>query len=145
MTPPPPSRAFLAAQIRWVRGRGIPAQEAEDLVFDAYHKACEGFDPKRGAFEAYMQSVVRSMAAYWWRRHGHQLMLEDMVSLLEAEPEVIVIGTGVYGRMLPAPGLEQALSERGIELVMVPTGEAISRFNDLHASRRTGGGFHLTC
>ena len=85
------------------------------------------------------------VADNWWRRHGHQLMLEDIASLLKAEPDVIVIGTGIYGRMLPAPGLEQALSEQDIELVMAPTGEAISRFNDLHASRRTGGGFHLTC
>lgn len=82
MTPPPPSRAFLAAQIRWVRGRGIPVQEAEDLVFEAYHKAVKGFDPRRGAFEAYMQSVVRSMAAYWWRRHGRTQRAHDRLRLL---------------------------------------------------------------
>ena len=40
------------------------------MVFAAYHKAVEGFDPERGSFEAYMQTVVRSSCAYWWRRQG---------------------------------------------------------------------------
>lgn len=87
MTAPVPTRAYLAAQIRWVRGRGIPGQEAEDLVFDAYHKACEGFDPRRGAFEAYMQSVVRSMAAYWWRRQGRTQRAHGHLRLLESDAD----------------------------------------------------------
>lgn len=81
----------------------------------------------------------------WWRRHGHRLTLMDIEKLIAAEPDVIVVGTGVYGRMLPAPGLEKALQDRGIELILVATGEAISHFNRLQASRKTGAGFHLTC
>ena len=81
----------------------------------------------------------------WWRRHGHRLSLEDIENLILAKPDVIVIGTGVYGRMLPAPGLEKTLSDRGIELVLAPTGEAVSHFNRLQSSRKTGAGFHLTC
>ena len=87
MSPEPPSRTFLAAQIRWVRGRGIPAQDAEDLVFDAYHKAVEGFDPRRGAFEAYMQSVVRSKAAYWWRRQGRTRRAHAHLRLVETDAD----------------------------------------------------------
>jgi len=85
------------------------------------------------------------VADNWWRRHGHQLMFEDIEALLAAEPDTIVIGTGIYGRMLPAPGLEEALSKKGIELIMMPTGEAIACFNKQQASHRTAAGFHLTC
>lgn len=81
----------------------------------------------------------------WWRRHGHQLALEDIEALIAAEPEIIVIGTGVYGRMLPEPGLEQVMADRGIELVLAPTSDAVSFFNRLPSSRRKGAGFHLTC
>lgn len=81
----------------------------------------------------------------WWRKHGHRLSLADIEDLIAAAPEMIVIGSGVYGRMLPETGLEEALRERGIELVMDATGDAISRFNDLQSTRRIGGGFHLTC
>ncbi len=81
----------------------------------------------------------------WWRRQGHRLALEDLEALLAAEPDVIVIGAGVYGRVQPEPGLEKALQQRGVELVMDPTGEAIAHFNELTPRRRTAAGFHLTC
>ena len=81
----------------------------------------------------------------WWRKHGHRLSLADIEDLIAAEPELIVIGTGVYGRMLPEDGLEKTLREKGIELVMDPTGKAVTRFNHLQSTRRIGGGFHLTC
>lgn len=85
------------------------------------------------------------VTASWWRRHGHRLALEDMEALLASDPAVIVIGTGVYGRMLPEPGLEKNLTDRGIELVLAPTDEAVSHFNRLRSSRKIGAGFHLTC
>lgn len=81
----------------------------------------------------------------WWRKHGHRLSLADIEDLIAAEPELIVIGSGVYGRMLPETGLEEALHVRGIALMMDATGNAITRFNDLQATHRVGGGFHLTC
>ena len=85
------------------------------------------------------------IADNWWRRHGHRLSFEDIESLVSADPEVIVIGTGVYGRMLPEAGLEKTLTERGIELVLGATAEAVSHFNRLQSSRKVGAGFHLTC
>ncbi len=85
------------------------------------------------------------VADNWWRKHGHRLSLADIEDLIAAEPELIVIGSGVYGRMLPETGLEEALRARGIMLVMDATGNAITRFNDLQPTRRIGGGFHLTC
>ncbi len=51
-------------------GRGLPGQVAEDVVFASWEKAAASFDPRRGAFEAYMQKVVRNECAYWWRRKG---------------------------------------------------------------------------
>lgn len=81
----------------------------------------------------------------WWRRHGHRLTFADIEKLIAAKPDVIVVGTGVYGRMLPEPGLEETLRKQGIELVLCATGEATGHFNRLRSSCKTGAGFHLTC
>jgi hypothetical protein len=48
-------------------GRGLPAQAAEDAVFESWEAAVDRFDPSRGPFDAYLMSVLRNRCAYWWR------------------------------------------------------------------------------
>ena len=81
----------------------------------------------------------------WWRKHGHRLTLHDLEDLLADQPEVIVVGTGVYGRMLPESGLEDTIRGMGIELFIAPNDEAVRHFNLQLASRQAAGCFHLTC
>jgi len=81
----------------------------------------------------------------WWRRQGHRLVLGDLIDLLASQPEIIVAGTGIYGRMRPDPTLFQALANRNIELVTLPSEEAAAHFNRIVANQKTAGGFHLTC
>lgn len=85
------------------------------------------------------------VAEDWWRRQGHGLVMEDIDDLVAAAPEVIVIGTGVHGRLRPDPALAGQLSERGIELTAAPNAEAVATFNRLSGRRRLAAGFHLTC
>ncbi|MEZ4317167.1 MAG: sigma factor [Myxococcota bacterium] len=80
-----PSHDFLAAQVRWAMGRGLPAQVAEDVVFEAWEKASATFDPRRGAFEAYMQRVVRNGCHYWWRTQGRAQRAEAHLKLVPSE------------------------------------------------------------
>lgn len=35
----------------------------------------------------------------WWRKEGHLLQPEDITGVLDAEPEVLIIGTGYSGCM----------------------------------------------
>lgn len=65
-----PTRQLLTRQVRYALSRGIPPQDAEDLVFDAWEKASEQHDPARGPFEPFFSTIVRTSAAYWWRRHS---------------------------------------------------------------------------
>ncbi len=37
--------------------------------------------------------------ADWWRAEGQRLQLPDVAEALEALPQVLVVGTGAYGRM----------------------------------------------
>ena len=81
----------------------------------------------------------------WWRKHGHRLSMRDLDTLLANEPEIIVVGAGIHGRMLPETGLQETIMDLGVELIIAPNDQAVPHFNRLVASRRTAGGFHLTC
>ena len=64
---PTPSTAFLQALVLKGMARGIPVQEAEDLIMDAWVRAAEAFDPDRGSFESLLLRVVSNAFSYWWR------------------------------------------------------------------------------
>jgi hypothetical protein len=81
----------------------------------------------------------------WWREKGHQLTMDDLQELIHALPEIIVVGTGMSGRVIPVKNLEADLAKLLIEFIAVPNEEAIKVFNQLAPEKRIGGGFHLTC
>gem|GEM_PF-342012 len=82
----------------------------------------------------------------WWRREGHAVDVDDVQDVLEAAPEILVIGMGQAGRMEVSPDLRAILAQRGIELVAEPTEAAVATFNALFkAGKRVAGAFHLTC
>lgn len=82
----------------------------------------------------------------WWRLEGHRLQLADLEKLLQAEPKIIVAGTGASSLMRPAAGLMALLGEQGIELICQPTATACITFNELlQQHRNVAGCFHLTC
>lgn len=86
MARPTPHREVLAAQVRWAMGRGLPAQVAEDLVFEAWEAATAGHDPARGTFEAYLQTIVRNRCAYWWREQARDQRAVAQLRLVAPPP-----------------------------------------------------------
>ena len=83
--------------------------------------------------------------ARWWRRKGHELGPGDLEAVLEAKPEVLVVGTGAYGAMQVPPEVRERLEKEGITLIVLKTGKAWTRFNELSGERKVAGAFHLTC
>ena len=81
----------------------------------------------------------------WWRKEGHTLSVDDVKEIVEAKPEVLVIGTGYSGLMKIHPQTEQYLRSSGIELIAFETGRACKTFNELSKSRRVVAALHLTC
>jgi hypothetical protein len=84
--------------------------------------------------------VVRN----WWRKEGHELVLEDLLEVLEELPERLIVGTGAYGRMKPDPRTLEQLAARGVDVEAMPTAEAVERYNQLD-SARAAAALHLTC
>lgn len=81
----------------------------------------------------------------WWRRSSHRLSIEDIDKLVASGPQVIVVGTGVNGLLIPESGLNKKLAEKGIEIIALPNTKAIDHFNRLSSQKRVGACFHLTC
>lgn len=81
----------------------------------------------------------------WWRREGHRLCLEDLKEVFEAEPEVLVIGTGYSGLMRIPQEVKNYVKSRNIELVIENTSLACQTYNRLCQSRKVIAAFHLTC
>jgi hypothetical protein len=83
--------------------------------------------------------------AGWWRDEGHELHAGDLAPVLDAAPEVLVVGTGANGRMQVKDDARRAAAEAGIELLASPTAEAIDTYNSLRERRRVAAALHLTC
>jgi len=81
----------------------------------------------------------------WWRREGHKVYPEDLREALDAEPELLIIGTGYWGRVQVTPEAEKLLREKGIELLALKTAEAVEAYNEYAPKRRTCALLHLTC
>ena len=80
----------------------------------------------------------------WWRKDGHSLVLDDLADVVAELPERLIVGTGAYGRMRPDPETLERLGERGIEVEVLPTADAVERYGVLDP-RRTAAALHLTC
>jgi hypothetical protein len=81
----------------------------------------------------------------WWRREGHKLRARDLDVILQANPEVLVVGQGAYGRLSVSGKAERVLEEAGIELIAQPTKQAVEAYNQLRQERRAAAALHLTC
>ena len=81
----------------------------------------------------------------WWRKEGHRLHVEDLKDVLEAKPEVLVVGTGYSGLMTVPPETRNYVESEGIELIAQKTAVACKTFNRLVKSRKVVAALHLTC
>jgi hypothetical protein len=83
----------------------------------------------------------------WWREAGgHVYAVEDFSELLEAAPEVVVLGTGYFGRVKVLDETIKALAKAGSEIVVEKTGGAVEYYNRFAAEGRdVAAALHLTC
>jgi hypothetical protein len=81
----------------------------------------------------------------WWRKEGHSLYPEDLDEVFRASPEVLIVGRGANGRMQVPADTEQAIRDRGIELIAEQTDRACETYNDMQGRRQVAAALHLTC
>lgn len=81
----------------------------------------------------------------WWRKEGHQLIVDDLKDVWQAEPEMLVVGTGYYGLMKVSKEVNEYVTARKIELSVEKTKEACQTYNRLISAKRVVAALHLTC
>ncbi len=90
-------------------------------------------------------AVLPSGPKPWVRKEGHRVHPEDLEDALAESPELIIIGTGYTGILKVTPEAETLVKERGIELLVLKTSEAVEAYTDLSHNRRACALLHLTC
>ena len=82
----------------------------------------------------------------WRRAAGHRLETADIPTLLGSRPDILVVGTGVYGLMRIRAELKTYLTENAIQLMAARTKSAAQTFNRLKQDgKNVAACFHLTC
>lgn len=81
----------------------------------------------------------------WWRKEGHSLYEEDIKSVLERRPEVLVVGTGSMERLTVPPETRERVKSEGIKLIIKPTEKACKTYNEVLQEKDVAAALHLTC
>ena len=77
---------------------------------------------------------------------GHELKLDDFVSLVEYKPEYIIIGTGAYGVVKVPQEIIDFIEKKGIKLIIEKTGQACQTYNALlKEGKKIAAFMHNTC
>jgi hypothetical protein len=81
----------------------------------------------------------------WWRKEGHYLQAVDLTDAVNANPDVLVIGTGNWGVMVVPKEAIDFIKSRGIEVRAEMTTRAVEIFNSLQGAKIVIAALHLTC
>lgn len=76
----------------------------------------------------------------------HLLTLKQAKKILEKEPEIFLIGSGQDGYFGVSDEVMHACQNKKIQLIAMPTPEAVEKFNELIEKRKKVVAFiHVTC
>jgi hypothetical protein len=99
--------------------------------------------------QAYTSDVIitpERVLGGWWRKEGHNLLIADLADVIAAKPDIVVVGTGYFGRMAVSEDARRYLEAQGISVRDARTRQAIQDFNQLQDQQaRVVAALHLTC
>lgn len=78
-------------------------------------------------------------------RHSPGIQFADVRELLDHGAEVVVLSQGQIGRLKVAKATLRALEERGLEVHVQPTRQAVETYNRLRRESAVGALIHSTC
>ena len=98
--------------------------------------------------ETYQKDVIifpEGVQSNWRREQGHALSVDDLQDVIAVQPKVLIIGTGIFGRMqIPAETITQ-IEEARIEVVAHKTEKACQLYNQRKDEGDVIAALHLTC
>lgn len=78
-------------------------------------------------------------------RHDPGIQPADVLEVLDHGARVIVLSKGVHERLGVCPETLDLLAQRGIEVHVLQTEQAVTRYNELAATQAVGALIHSTC
>jgi hypothetical protein len=77
---------------------------------------------------------------------NHELNLDDFTDLINAKPEIIIIGTGAYGVVKPPKEILEFIEKQGIKVIVEKTGTACKTYDSLlKQGKKVAALMHNTC
>ena len=81
-----------------------------------------------------------------WLQTRHLIDKKEFFGFLEENPDVILVGSGQYGDCEVSDDFVKLAEEKGIEVIIKDTPEAIKKFNELlKAGKKVVAYIHVTC
>ncbi|HSR40861.1 MAG TPA: Mth938-like domain-containing protein [Longimicrobiales bacterium] len=77
--------------------------------------------------------------------HEGGIQPADVEELLERGARAVVLSRGMNERLSVASSTLRRLEEAGVDVWVLPTGEAVERYRELRERTPVGGLFHSTC
>ncbi|TFF92944.1 hypothetical protein EU546_06890 [Candidatus Thorarchaeota archaeon] len=81
----------------------------------------------------------------WWRKRGHELQPVDLKEVFNASVDLLIVGTGYYGRMSVPDSTREAIEEEGLNLIVEKTGDATQIYNEQQSKDGVAAALHLSC
>ena len=96
-----------------------------------------------GAVYEYDIKIINNKIKKW---HNHNMGKEDILDLIEAKPELIIIGTGAYGVIKVSEEIRELIKSKGIKLIIEKTKQACEEYNKAKEKGiKVAAIFHGTC
>ena len=81
----------------------------------------------------------------WSREEEHRPQIREFAEIVNAEPDILIIGTGYAGVLSIPDQIRNYLTSKGIEVRVDKTKQAIELFNSLPGTDKVIAIFHITC
>jgi hypothetical protein len=98
--------------------------------------------------QLYLRDLIiypNRVAEAWRREKGHTLSPADLAGVIEAQPDLLVMGRGVFNRLNVPAEVLTVLRAAGIDVIVEPTGPACETYNRLREALRVVAALHLSC
>ena len=84
-----------------------------------------------------------NMDTKWWIEERNNIQMCDLESVMAVNPEVIVFGTGFMLPISMSIETQEEIKNKGIDLIIEKSEEAMEIFNSKVKEKETVGLFHL--
>jgi len=82
----------------------------------------------------------------WSRHEEHRLIPTDITDALNAQPDVLIIGTGYAGVLIVPKEIAAHIAAQGIEVMIEKTSKAVELYNSLLKTKKYAiAALHIAC